>query len=171
MKWKEPWLQKLLRFSVCRLYSTNPSSHSGPRWCGRNLTWPWCRHRSPVGTNQRHPIVTSLFWWQVWGMYWGNPIVYLIGWRLLGEIPVPLAVAIRPWVTSMQYFDVRILLSRQILLLSLEDGWYVLKDVSLNKFIFPSVCYIRLYIFPFVLTLWGLVTPYGDRDLGQHWLR
>ena len=21
------------------------------------------------------------------------------------------------------------------------------------------------------LTHWGLVTPYGDRDLGQHWLR
>ena len=22
-----------------------------------------------------------------------------------------------------------------------------------------------------ILTHWGLVTPYGDRELGQHWLR
>ena len=32
-------------------------------------------------------------------------------------------------------------------------------------------CDLLSYIMANALTHWGLVTPYGDSDLGQHWLR
>ena len=39
----------------------------------------------------------------------------------------------------------------------------------MNISICSSVCCLSIFFCG--LTHWGLVTPYGDRDLGQHWLR
>ena len=35
----------------------------------------------------------------------------------------------------------------------------------------PEICQCVQFAFDCSLTHWGLVTPFGDIDLGQHWLR
>ena len=57
--------------------------------------------------------------------------------------------------------------------INISEAWKNFSYRSSKKFFSFEIVSWKWVNHPmnFPLTHWGLVTPYGDRDLGQHWLR
>ena len=67
----------------------------------------------------------------------------------------------------------------QVILMKLKKFSMILKQIWIFKEFSIAICFMSLHYSledgmqedVNGLTHWGLVTPYGDSDLGQHWLR
>ena len=75
------------------------------------------------------------------------------------------ADALAPGVARPSATLVLIMQNKQVLA-SHEEGFQLPKLSQCWEIIENATTFLKNQ-----LTHWGLVTPYGDRDLGQHWLR